>query len=409
MRLEIQKFLDEGGITEAGTHFLQESYGIYAKRHPEFPNLVQFAYDQIETPNDKRASKVVRECRGIILDEADNWKVVAYPFNRFFNADEPCADEIDWKHCRVQEKVDGSLMILYHYKDDWHVATKGSPDAGGNVGDLTITFRKLFWDSAEYFIGGLCKSGCLNTNYTYMVELTSPANRIVCDYTKRGPIDMVDGDANIVRDPTFIMDQTGLAMDGSRLTLIGVRDISSPNYKEIPVDNFRDDWHYVVQEFPLRSLDDVVAAAACLNPIEQEGYVVVDENFNRIKIKSPTYVLIHHIKDSFTIRRQIELIKAGEDPEVLAYYPEYQEQMSNLRIAIAAFAEVVQGEYDRVTAEVGPDATQKDFALKAKATKLPAALFAIRSGRCKTAREFVMTMPADKIATLIRGKHEVEE
>ena len=92
-----------------------------------YPNLVLFKYDQVNSPMD---NPVVQECRGIILDEADDWRVIARPFTKFYNYGEPNAASIDWTTARVQEKVDGSLCAFYHYKGDWHVATTGTPDAG---------------------------------------------------------------------------------------------------------------------------------------------------------------------------------------------------------------------------------------------------------------------------------------
>jgi hypothetical protein len=46
--------------------------------------------------------------------------------------------------------------------------------------------------------------------------------------------------------------------------------------------------------FYLRTLDDCVEAARML-PWDDEGYVVLDKYFNRIKIKSPEYVKIHRL------------------------------------------------------------------------------------------------------------------
>ena len=145
----------------------------------------------------------------------------------------------------------------------------------------------------------------------------------------------------------------------------------------------------------------MIRAAGELNPIEQEGYVVVDADFNRLKIKSPAYVAIHHIKDNFTHRRILELLKLGEAPEVLSYYPEYMEQFKSMEITLNSFIDLVQKDYEDVIAEVGVDAVQKDFALKALTKRLPAALFALRSGRAQTAREFVMSMDARKLEELL--------
>ena len=50
--------------------------------------------------------KVVRECRGMILEKG-TWDVVALPFLKFFNAGEKHAAVIDWTSARVYEKLDG--------------------------------------------------------------------------------------------------------------------------------------------------------------------------------------------------------------------------------------------------------------------------------------------------------------
>lgn len=36
----------------------------------------------------------MRECRAIILDRDNDWKVVSYPYNKFFNYGEKWADPI---------------------------------------------------------------------------------------------------------------------------------------------------------------------------------------------------------------------------------------------------------------------------------------------------------------------------
>jgi hypothetical protein len=373
---------------ESAITFLQNFYGIYAKRHRFYPNLVQFSYDQIDSAK-HRSEPFVLECRGLILNQDDDWNVVAYPFSRFFNYGEECAAAIDWSTARVQEKVDGSLMILYYYRNHWEVATKGSPDASGDVGDWGFTFRKLFWRSAEEWKGGFCKSGELNPDYTYMIELTSPWNRVVCDYTKLGPLGTcITGEG-----------KTGYVGDGSRLTLIGVRD--NKTLQEIPVSVFADDWYYTVKEFPLNSFEDVVAAASHLNPLEQEGYVIVDMNFNRVKVKSPAYVAIHHLTSNFSKRRILELVKMGEAPEVLAYYPEYMKIFDEVKVELERFIFIVENELMNVVGTVGYGATQKEFALEAVKTKFPGALFAVKSGKAKSIREFIMGLSATKLEEIL--------
>ena len=114
--LEIQKFLQTALPEE-----LTVQLGIKVKRHPKYPELYHFSYDQIESPKEH---PIVHECRGLILNSQDNWKVVAYPFKRFANYGEGWAAPIDWSSARVQEKVDGSMIVLWYYQGEWNCSTK---------------------------------------------------------------------------------------------------------------------------------------------------------------------------------------------------------------------------------------------------------------------------------------------
>lgn len=92
-------------------HLANESNSLAVLAHPQYP--------------------LVQECRGIILDDERDWAVVAMPYAKFFNFNEPHAHTIDWSTATVCEKADGSLMTLYWYKDSWHVSSSGIPDASG--------------------------------------------------------------------------------------------------------------------------------------------------------------------------------------------------------------------------------------------------------------------------------------
>ena len=108
------------------------TYKLNARLHPQHP-LVQLSYSQ---RGSNLSNGVVQECRGLILEKG-SWKVVAMPFLKFFNADEPAAvavrNAFDWRSARVYEKLDGSITTLYHYAGQWHVASMRLPDAAGEV------------------------------------------------------------------------------------------------------------------------------------------------------------------------------------------------------------------------------------------------------------------------------------
>jgi hypothetical protein len=290
-KLTIQRLLNAAQM-ERGFHILRTRYGIEPKQHSVYPELYQFTYDMIESYAHRR-SPIVTESRGLILDSNDSWSVVAYPFNRFFNYGEFVDDQINWSKAKVQEKVDGSLMILYWAHECWNVATKGSPSANGNVGDESFTFEQLFWVTWNKQFG-VSALNALNKNCTYMFELTSRYNRVVTDQSE----------------------------NEGKLTLIGVRDNNTFEEKYVT------DYPYLnpVQHFPFSTIDEIKHAAEVLDFSRMEGFVVVDDKYNRVKVKSPKYVMVHHIKDSLNEAKILDLVRSGEDSEVFAYFPDIKQK-----------------------------------------------------------------------------------
>ena len=351
--LHVQKYLTARPPSE-----LTEEFGIKVKPHPAFPHLLHFVYCQIASAP-HAGHPIVNECRGLILD-ARTLEVVSHPFHRFYNDGEAVAAPIHWPSARVQAKMDGSLTVLYHHADGWHVATKGSPDAGGPVMGHEMTFRELFWRT---FADQRLNLFSLDPDFTYIFEITSPLNRVVVSY------------------------------DDHRLTLLGVR--SRVTGQEFPASAFPD--LNPVPEYPLGSLADVRAAAEALNPIEGEGFVVVDRDFNRVKIKSPRYVSIHHLKDGLTVRGLLEMVKAGEQHEVLAYFPEVRAAYDDTAAKFDALVAELEADYQRL-AHIE---AQKDFALEAIKSRWSGALFIVRKGQVPDIREAVRRIPTDKLADLV--------
>ena len=83
--------------------------------------------------------------------------------------------------------------------------------------------------------------------------------------------------------------------------------------------------------YPLHNLKEVQEAANAL-PWNEEGYVVCDAKFNRVKIKSPEYVLAHHGRTNGNIStsRLLEIILNNEVDEFLIYANEYIDKINSL-------------------------------------------------------------------------------
>jgi hypothetical protein len=172
------EFLRSGGTTDD----LLKRYGVVSKRHRAHPNLVLLKYNQIASPMHE---SIVQECRGIVLDEADDWTVVSRAFNKFFNHGEGHAAEIDWATARVQEKLDGSLCVLYPYAGAWYVATTGTPDGSGDVNGHGLRFSDYFHRTLASHVGD--RSVPIEAgDYCFFFELTGPINRVVVVHSQPG-------------------------------------------------------------------------------------------------------------------------------------------------------------------------------------------------------------------------------
>lgn len=311
----------------------------------------------------------MRECRGIVLDEANDWAPVARGFDKFFNLGELLAARVDWATARVQEKVDGTLCMAYFYDGVWHVATTGLPDASGPVGDAKLTFAELFWRTFDRRRLGdeLCE-------LTVLFELTTPLNAIIVEQRE------------------------------ARVTLLGARHTASG--REIGASE-ASRWLGgvpAVREFALASVDDVLASFDGLDPRAQEGYVVVDGEFQRVKVKHPAYVRLHHLKFSLTTKRLVEAVRLGEGAEVAAALPELADRVRDVEIRLARLSDEVDTDYDRIRDVEDPRA----FAIAALETRFSAALFGLRKGTIQRPLEFFARMRLETLVELL-GFGELDE
>ena len=276
----------------------------------------------------------VQEARGIIFRES-NWKCVCHPFNKFGNYGESYCPEIDWSTASVQEKVDGSLMKVW-YDENWHISTNGTIDAFKaslecankhltSYGDLflyCLTAMKI--DKFNFFAE-------LDRNFCYMFEMVSPYNRVVIEYTE------------------------------PRLYYLGLRSVVSGKEHSPDELNYFGNEFPVPKRYPLHTLKEVQEAANAL-PWNEEGYVVCDAKFNRVKIKSPEYVLAHHGRTNGNIStsRLLEIILNNEVDEFLIYADEYKDKINNLIAAMEIFKAQVKLEI----VNISPDlyASRKEYA-----------------------------------------------
>lgn len=347
--------------------------------------LVMFKYSQFDSDF---MNPLVRECRGIILDE-DTFDVVSYAFDKFGNYGEPYCPEIDWKTARVGEKIDGSLCKFVKFQDgNLLVSTNGSIDAfkaglQDQIGCPYSTFGELVAEAVRVEAARrnmpasdgkfAWLADMLEPGYTYMFELTSPYNKIVVPQTE------------------------------TRLNFLGCRN--NETFEEIYfTDHPLAGVFRTPKVFPLGSLEECVSAAKELT-LDHEGYVVCDAAFNRVKVKSPLYVSAHYMRSddgSLSHRRAAELIKENQTDEFLTYFPEFKADFDKMRAALDAYAAGIDSAFNALTALGMPTRKEQAAWIMSNAKEISGCLFKMLDGKVPNGHDWVYALTADKMADILK-------
>ena len=243
--------------------------------------LVLLKYNQF---NSDFSNEIVKECRGLIL-EKDTWKVVCHPFHKFFNVGESNAYQgINLAESISFEKIDGSIIKIYFYNDEWLIATNGTIDARDATNMDGISFRDLFFDviSSDEFED-------LTNNFdrenTYLFEIIHPAIQIIVDYDNKKELVFI-GMIKNESDTDEIVDYDILGIRKKMEKIFGELGIRYPRVF---------DMSKITDITELGELADIENKEGN----EFEGYVTVQMHngvvVGRVKTKSPKYVQLHHV------------------------------------------------------------------------------------------------------------------
>lgn len=336
--LETIKYIKKHGLEK-----LMSDFKLDSRSRDDDQNIISLTYNQINSPI---REKICQECRGLVINK-QTLKVLAFPMTKFFNYGEPMGDKIDWGTAKAYKKEDGTLIVLSFYNGKWNASTTGSPDAGGSIIPGGVTFAEFFWQTW----GRLGYNMPKRENLCYWFELTAPQNRIIVEY----------------KEPDIVF--------------LGARDMKT--YQEVwPEEVDGQNWK-VVEEFYFSDLPNLLEKAKALDPLRQEGFVVVDRKFHRLKLKSPRYVVLHHLRFAFTDRKILETVMKGESSELVACFPELGEKFEYVKEKYDNLVADIEAHYNKISGIED----QKEFAFLVNKYWYAGVLFGVRSGKFKTVRE----------------------
>lgn len=287
--LEIQKLIRNNPDTWRNI-LMNSPYMLKISQLNDMDNRIMFKYRQGVSDY---SYEIVKEARGLILDK-DTFEVISMGFKKFFLCDSEFADKVDWNTLQVQEKFDGSLITLYYYNSEWIASTTGTIDATyAPISQGTITNFKQLFDIA-------CSNSNLdysrlNTNYCYMFELISPYNKQVVQY------------------------------DTTKIIHIGTRDRTSLCEVDVNIGIRKPNVYSVA------NLDNALSIVNS-DDFDGEGFVAVDNDYNRIKIKSDKWFKWHYMlnNNSMNISRALDILFTDDSEEFVARYPLYKDYFNNV-------------------------------------------------------------------------------
>jgi hypothetical protein len=120
----------------------------------------------------------VNECNGIIL-EKDTFKIVCYTFNKCYDTP-TISDNLDKNNLYVEKSIEGTLIRIFYYNNDWIVSTKKCINASKSKWLSDKSFLELFEDCVSKY--NFMEK--LNKSYCYSFIIMHPENNIVVNYTK---------------------------------------------------------------------------------------------------------------------------------------------------------------------------------------------------------------------------------
>jgi len=156
----LEKYIEEGKIEK--------------NPHPTLPIAI-YNYTR-ETQYNGDWDDITISMRGTVID--NDGYVIASAFEKFFNYEEVKGRlPVRSDYVYVQKKIDGSLGILFHYKGEWHLATRGSFTSEQAKRGMEILKEKYKFFEHNFI-----------THVTYIVEIIYPENKIVVDYNNEEKI-----------------------------------------------------------------------------------------------------------------------------------------------------------------------------------------------------------------------------
>jgi RNA ligase len=359
--LDNQNILITFVVMEISLEILNQYHGqglLYKQVHPTLPLTIWNYAEKVQYEG--LWDEVTTSCRGLITDNVG--KIVVQPFKKFFNYEELVGKGVipeKGDYVYVQEKMDGSLGILFNYDGEWIMATRGSFTSEQAVMGLEIVKEKYFLDSWMQ-------------EYAYLLEIIYPENRIVVNYG--------------VEKVTFL----SAVLNGTyKWNSTDDTELHWSTSLMIFKSNGIHESDVVKTEQHFKFSDELYKSLKEKNETNKEGFVLRFQPGNfRMKIKFEEYVRLHKIMTNLSTTAVWEVLSNGGNmDELLKDVPdefydkikEYEDELKFMFNSLSNDYGIHFRDIQNMMDKVGGD--RKNFANVAKQYKYPSLLFGMLDGK----------------------------
>ena len=233
---------------------------LYKQKHPEHDLLIWNYTPTVQY--EQKWDYITKQCRGLVTD--NNGVIVSWCLKKFHNMEEHSFDMIPNESFEVFDKLDGSYISLFTYKDEIIINSRGSFNS-----DVSKLAENVFKEKYKNKV-------TINSKITYIFELISPDNRIVLLYPEN----------DLVLLTAF--DKEGVELDIYNDVFDGFNRVKK---------------HDGIKDF--KTLKNKISN-------DEEGYVIRFKSGFRMKIKGDEYIRLHSIITNFSNRKIWEYLKENK-------------------------------------------------------------------------------------------------
>jgi hypothetical protein len=273
--MDLIKFIKDSNLTnyiELKDKLEADPYFLKIKEDPDLPDLFLIhTQDKSDFNN-----IIVRQCNGIIM-EKNTLKIICYSFEKCIDDDTKLDERMNTENMQLQFAMEGALIRLYFYQNNWFLATKKCINASKSKWISSKNFLKLFEECLSSIQNLEKMQEKLNINCCYTFILMHPENNIIPD--------------NKVMKLFHISTRNLITLEETDEN-IGIEKIYSKSFHsseiEPMIDSLKNETNYIY-----------------------EGYMIIDNNYNRQKFKSNIFKNVRNIWGNTNNRfyRYLELRK----------------------------------------------------------------------------------------------------